>query len=114
MSNHNIAEILRGQKHFKGVFMRDEKLPKSGAFVLNLDTSQNQGTHWTCFYCGEYYDSFGLPPPEKLSHFVTWENTVQHQTVGSSACGYYVCMYILLRNAGVSAYDICYNFLKKI
>ena len=37
--------------------MRDEKLPKEGCFILNLDEFTDLGTHWGAVYDNEYYDS---------------------------------------------------------
>ena len=66
VSNHDIVKILQNEPDFQGVFMRTEKLPKSGCYVLNLDELEDPGTHWVSVFNNEYYDSFGLPPPKKL------------------------------------------------
>lgn len=110
MSNHEINYILRKEPHFQGVFMLDENLPLDGCYVLNLDNSDSLGTHWVCVYFNEYYDPFGLPPPEKLNGFLF--SRVQHQRVGSTLCGLYCCFYIWARNRNVSRYDLCYNVFK--
>lgn len=90
--------------------MRDEILPINGCYVLNLDTTDNEGTHWVAVYGNEYYDSFGLAPPNKLSHCVY--NIVQHQELNSTLCGIYCMFYIWSRNRGLPKYNICYNILK--
>ena len=59
-------KILQNEQDFKGCFMRTEKLPKTGSFVLNLDELEDPGTHWVSVFHNEYYDSFGLPPPQKV------------------------------------------------
>jgi len=92
--------------------MRDEVLPKSGNFVLNLDELEDPGTHWVAVFENEYYDSFGLPPPKCLENRILWYNTQQHQNVNSSLCGLYACYFIQMRNRGYSAYDVCYKKLK--
>lgn len=92
--------------------MRTDKLPERGAYVLNLDDGGNFGTHWTAVFEDEYYDSYGLGPPEKLSHLIL-ANTLRHQ-VREDTCGYWACMFILLRSRGISAYDICYKLMRRI
>lgn len=57
---------------FQGVFMRDQ-LPhkmKDGGYIINLDKSSGDGTHWTglvkrkgVYY---YFDSYGFPPPQEV------------------------------------------------
>ena len=60
--------------------MRDElndvPFTKNGSFILNTDSSDNDGTHWTCLYIFNvdiknvdtknssciYFDPYGLPP----------------------------------------------------
>lgn len=42
---------------------------KTGIYIINLDDSQNGGTHWTLLFMlspkkGIYIDSFGFPPPQ--------------------------------------------------
>lgn len=110
LSNHEINYLMRCVPEFRGTFMRDEQLPKSGSYVLNLDTSENLGTHWVAVYGNEYYDAFGLPPIEKLQHLDY--NMVQHQKKDSSLCGYYACFYIWCRWSGISKFELCYNILK--
>jgi hypothetical protein len=39
------VKILQNEQDFEGVFMRTEKLPKTGCFVLNLDEIEDPGTH---------------------------------------------------------------------
>lgn len=47
--------------------MRDEvRPPVEGCGVLNLDSSENRGTHWTAWYDDKYFDSYGFAPPDEL------------------------------------------------
>lgn len=101
---------MRGIHGFRGTFMRNEKLPKSGCYVLNLDEMDDHGTHWVAVFNDEYYDSYGLPPPEKLSALSY--NMVQHQKINSPLCGLYSCFYLYCRNLGISRYIVCYDLLK--
>ena len=112
LSNHDINRILQDEKDYMGCYMRDEKLPKYGCFVLNLDEFVNPGTHWVAVYHNEYYDSYGLPPPKCLESRIDWYNTRQHQSVNTSLCGLYACYYIKCRNRNNSPYSICFEKLK--
>ena len=103
-------QLMKNERDFKGCYMRDEILPNRGCYCLNLDDKSDPGTHWVAVYGDEYYDSYGLPPPKKLSHLKY--NTVQHQKPNSSLCGLYACFYIYSRNRNKSAYDICYKIFK--
>ena len=112
LTDLEINEMLRGEAGFQGCFMRnDARLPQQGCYILNLDEREDPGTHWTAVYHGEYYDPFGLPPPQRLAHLTY--NRVQHQSMNSHLCGLYCMYYIFQRNRGVSAYDLSYLWLKR-
>ncbi len=93
--------------------MRNETLPDSGAFILNLDDVDNPGSHWTSVYKDSYYDSFGLPCPLELRGRILRYNRVQHQDVNSSLCGLFSAAFIHLRNCGFSDYDINYRIFTR-
>ena len=42
--------------------------------IINMDHSNNPGTHWTSLFithdCCIYFDSFGLKPPNEITHFL--------------------------------------------
>lgn len=71
--------------------------------VLNLDSSDNPGTHWVAYvkqndYC-EYFDSFGnLKPPLELVKYLRSMtinyNYIRYQTFGSVKCGH-LCLHFL-------------------
>ncbi len=111
ISNFEINEVLKNENNFKGYFMLDEKLPGDGNFVLNLDDSSGDGTHWVCVFETEYYDSFGLVPPKCLEKRIDWYNVRQHQKINSKLCGLYCMYYIQCRNRGLTPYRICYKKL---
>lgn len=88
--------------------MRDN-LPKCKArkrecMIINHDSIQNQGTHWTCFIKESenvfYFDSFGkLPPPLELVQYLGSEcklfyNYKQYQTFNTIICGH-LCLHFL-------------------
>lgn len=65
---------------WRGVWMRDAlpPRPRAGeAGVLNLDSSDNPGTHWTAWRVAPkailYFDSYGCPPPKE---FVTYLRSI--------------------------------------
>jgi hypothetical protein len=55
-----------------------EKPYKNECRVLNLDTSENIGTHWTCYWKREdekyVFDSFGGVPHKSLVKYLGDEN----------------------------------------
>lgn len=94
--------------HFRGVYMRDN-LPKNKPWknecmVINHDSTDRPGTHWTCYVKKNknvfYFDSYGkLAPPLELlrylgSIFKIHYNYKQYQDYGTIVCGH-LCMQFL-------------------
>ena len=58
-------DYFKNVKRFNEVFSRNN-LPKlkNGAYVINLDHSENTGTHWVVIFLKKdeviYFDSFGV------------------------------------------------------
>ena len=116
MNNFELQEILEDEKGFRGVFTRDtlpKRIRKHECGIVNLDTLGGKGTHWVCYFnksnekCVEYFDSYGLAPPEELEKYlftsrkqITY-NTTELQSRNSELCGYYCVYYIRRRNHGV-------------
>ena len=77
---------------------------KQGCYILNLDDSENQGTHWCSFIITDYYvlycDSFGMPPPEKVYQLFLktkkdlYVNKRQFQHIDSVLCGWFACYFL--------------------
>lgn len=80
--------------------MRDtlpKKTNKNECAVVNLDSSDNQGTHWVAYaknndYC-EYFDSFGdlRPPTELLDYLAKYKicyNFTKYQSFNTYNCGH--------------------------
>lgn len=88
LSNLDITSLSR-DKNFRGCFMRDElvsiKPNQIESGVLNLDTSDNQGTHWTCWIKNKnlilYFDSFGLLPPPEMMDFLNNQKTTKEYII---------------------------------
>lgn len=82
---------------FKGVFMRDTLPPKPNKIeigILNLDSINNSGTHWTLFYKNNekhyYFDSFGHSSPKELDNYFKHDiicSTYILQKIGTNVCG---------------------------
>ena len=99
--------------HFRGVMMRDE-LPnfplKIECGILNLNTHNQSGSHWICYYKNGneryFFDSFGETPPCELIKYlktpreyhnalpVIQRSAIAVQHYGSSECGS-LCLYVL-------------------
>jgi len=96
-----IKQILQ-KNHIKinGIVPKD-KLPKplkNGWYIINLENSNEGGSHWTCFkYINgniAYIDSFGICSPievlEKVKKNCSLEySTVDTQELDSTACGWF-------------------------
>jgi hypothetical protein len=84
------------------ILMRDEmnQLKDDGFYIINLDTSNNNGTHWTALYYhplkSYYCDSFGFVPPleveQKIKPYLYNDSDIQD--FNSEACGYYCLAFI--------------------
>lgn len=111
LSNVQIEHICEELeiKNFKGVFMRDElnkngKVASNECLVLNIDHSENRGTHWVCLYVDKdvyYFDSYGFPPPLEVIDYCRnnsrrLHNTFRIQKPNEVICGHY-CIYMLYR-----------------
>ncbi len=90
------------------IIMKDEPhlIKKNMNYIINLDKSSGNGTHWTALICTNntccYCDSYGTPPPEKiLNKLKSMYGKVYFtdfiiQAVKSVACGYYALAFIIV------------------
>ena len=110
-----------GIKNFRGCYMRDElkntKIYKTECGILNLNLSNEPGSHWTCWYRNKnkkyYFDSFGLPPPQELVTYLKSPilySTFQLQGLHDQNCGKW-CL-IILKNVseGNNFIDLVLSF----
>ena len=128
MDTYQIHSILKQElgDTFLGVFARDQiptRLPPKFAMVVNTHPAHKPGEHWVAIYVdrdqGEYFDSYGLPPPldlEKLldkscTHYSF--NPHQLQDYFSFVCGEYCIYYLYHRYHGQSLKTICDNLRKE-
>jgi hypothetical protein len=86
----------------KNIIMRDEanEINDIGYYIINLDTSKGNGTHWTCCYYhplhSVYFDSYGFPSPEEIEeklHPYTY-NKDDIQAYSSKACGWFCIAFL--------------------
>ena len=115
LSNFDIIDIVKKVEipNFRGVFMRDtlgKKPRKQECGILNLNTSNEPGSHWVCWYKNGsqriYFDSFGCICPEELQKYLKTQaefknnipciqrNTEQVQQSNTQICGQ-LCLYVL-------------------
>ena len=85
---------MRNVKSFRGVYPIDllpKRVKQLESGVVNFQSSTEPGSHWICYYNDpnykyiEYFDSFGLAPPEKIKTYQRfWKtNTVQRYTTAN-------------------------------
>ena len=71
-SNIKIQNILSSSSlNGIGIYLRDGPF-KSDIGVVNLHPSK--GTHWVCYINENYFDSYGIVCPKKLSEFIIKQN----------------------------------------
>jgi hypothetical protein len=86
----------------ENILMRDEmkELKNDGFYIINLDTSDNSGTHWTSMYKhplkSYYFDSYGFVPPLEVEIKIKpyLYNDKDIQDWNSKACGWFCIAFI--------------------
>lgn len=86
--------------------MRDQlptKVKEHESAVVNLDSSENPGTHWVAYVkrgrIVHYYDSFAVNPPTELIDYwgkkcSIFANATQDQSVDQVICGHLCLKFI--------------------
>jgi hypothetical protein len=111
MNTTKIERLLANQPGFQGVFSSDKLPQKPRLLVCNTDPSWRPGEHWIAIYVdkngrGEYFDSFGRKPNKHFERYLnnncaSWTfNKKRLQSRISSFCGYYACLFVVLRPRG--------------
>ena len=115
LTNFQILDICKqlSISNFKGVYMRDEikgRPEKDECFIMNIDHSNNPGTHWTSLFVKRgvcrYFDSYGFPPPVEIVRYCDGldlrYSSSKIQRVGEVLCGHYsiYTLYLLHRGVG--------------
>ena len=64
LANFEIQKYYQNESRFNGIYSRDDKAIKDGAYVINLDEYADVGTHWIAFYAKDieiiHFESFGV------------------------------------------------------
>ena len=113
LTNFDLIEYAKKLKipRFRGVFMRDTlpgKPHREECGIVNLNTSQEKGSHWVCYYKKGldrvYFDSFGQITPVEIRDYlksrkergigVIQRNTDIVQPFNSTICGH-LCLFVL-------------------
>jgi hypothetical protein len=104
-SNIELEQILNNKvKNFNGVYPKDlmKKPLKDGFYIVNLDDSTGEGTHWCALYkindgFSIWWDSYGFPAPENIESLLHKYdyNKKQIQDIDSTSCGFYCVAFIL-------------------
>jgi hypothetical protein len=103
LSNFDIIKMCKVMNlPLNDVLMRDEikKKIKHGFTIINLNTSKQDGSHWTAVLytplTSFYWDSFGFVPPQELEEVIKpYEyNNTDIQDFNSDACGHYCIAFI--------------------
>ena len=103
ITNFDLEKIASNYQIELKIFMKDQldKLPiNDGNYIINLDDSQGQGTHWVSLFISQnkaiYFDSFGCVPPLNVINFVKQRSKIKLgcnnfiiQDLKSDACGFY-------------------------
>ena len=94
-----IGKTLFPQK-FLGVFARDKKPPLShnGYMIVNLDNSNEPGSHWIAIANDMFYDSFGRSARQLKFHedFISTEDDPEqalHELNCGARCLAWLCVY---------------------
>lgn len=130
--DYQIEEMMQpfNKDGFAGVIASDEihKLPtkKRMGFVMNLDKSNQPGSHWVAVYIDadrdksiEYYDSYGKEPPKSFlkqikslvnkinpdSYLKFKVNKIVDQRANSDTCGWFAQKFLIDRFNGVPFKD---------
>ena len=84
LTNLEIDKIMIKYDNYRGTFSKDilpKTMKKNEATVVNLqDYFAGDGTHWVCIYNDkksdkvEYFDSFGLVPPNEVIKYMKTTN----------------------------------------
>ena len=105
-----------------GIYMKDE-IPtdlKEGNYIINLQNSYENGSHWTCFIKDKnnvyYYDSFGIVPPQNLFNIAV-KNSLNlyyidkhDQNLDATSCGWWCIAFLYFMN---NTKDNMLNNMKK-
>jgi len=104
-----------------GCFMKDEmpKLRHDGNYIINLDSSNHGGSHWTCLVIhgkdSISFDSFGCVPPTEVEKFIHGKygfNNWIIQDLKSTNCGFFcIGLFLYLKQHDGNIFAIANNYV---
>jgi hypothetical protein len=104
LTNFEIIDLCKFYKiPLIGVYMKDELnfIKKNGNYVINLDSSHSNGTHWVALVINGknnfYFDSFGCVPPTEVEMFI---NNPFTRTKIKYAYNNWICQDLMSTNCG--------------
>lgn len=110
MSSVDIVERLGKMRYFGGVYTKDElpNIKQNYFYIVNLDSSTGEGTHWVLVYNGFPDEVFYFDPMGEKYAPVAVENKMkqtgkkivryddQIQNITSDSCGEFCCIVVQL------------------
>ncbi len=95
MTTRSDLEFLAKKMGIDGLrvtWLKDADPTFKGPQIINMGSTLIGGTHWVATYNGQYFDSFGLVPPPKLSH-LSWV-PLHIQDIKKGYCGNYAMLWL--------------------
>ena len=99
--------------------LNNKKSDKDECMIINIDHSQNQGTHWTGLFIKNgisyYFDSYGFPPLDELKKYCTpprYYNSFQIQMNNEVICGIYYIYFLYRLSNGYKFNDVLNELYK--
>ena len=121
-ANPRTRHIFRGVFSINELVTKPKKLP--AAYVYNTFPRHNKSVgHWVALFVTktneiEFFDSYGLPPPQKLlkmvrqwSRKISW-NKIKFQNYTSNVCGLYAVYYLHFKSYNWTLRQIQNHFSK--
>lgn len=104
-SNIELLNILQKENIIiNGIYAKNQltKPLKDGFYIINLNNSNQDGSHWTVLYkindsYSLYFDAFGFKAPEIVENLLLYKydyNKIQIQDINSTSCGFYCIAFI--------------------
>ena len=111
LTNSDLYSIaIKLKLKLNGIYMKDV-LPsdlKEGNYIINLQNSYENGSHWTCFIKDKnniyYYDSFAVVPPQNAYDiFIKNADNIYYidkydQNIDSTSCGWWCIAFLYFMN----------------
>jgi hypothetical protein len=119
MDTLQITKILRSNPLTKRSFKQclpidhlNEPSTFPSSYVVNLDTSDESGSHWVAFYFLRnnltlYFDSYGNPPPLIINNKNVKRNVNAYQSLEADTCAHHCIVFIYFISLGYSLEQYC-------